>query len=88
MAPQKMTAREQLHRLVDELPNGELRAAQRYLVYLRNMGTHPLLRTLMEAPLDDEPETDEERAAVAEAREAVARGELMSHEEVRRELAL
>lgn len=28
---------------------------------------HPALRALRAAPLDDEPETDEERAAVAEA---------------------
>jgi hypothetical protein len=82
------TAKERLHRLVDELPDSELHAAARYLEYLRSMGGDPLLRTLMEAPLDDEPETDEERAAVAEAREALARGEVVSDEELKRELGL
>ena len=47
-----------------------------------------MLRTLLEAPLDDEPETEEERQAVHEAREEVARGEVQTLEEVRRELGL
>ena len=48
----------------------------------------PLLRSLREAPMDDEPETPEEAAAVAEAREAIKRGEVISHEELRRRLGL
>jgi hypothetical protein len=43
---------------------------------------------LLEAPLDDEPETDEERHTVQEAREELARGEVRPLEEVRRELGL
>jgi hypothetical protein len=46
----------------------------------------PVLRAFMEAPEDDEPVTPEEEAAIAEAREAVARGEVTSHEELAREL--
>jgi len=82
-----MTTKEELHRLVEELPKNELPAARRYLEYLRNMGD-PLLRALMEAPLDDELETDAERAAVQEAWEAVTRGEVVSDEELRIELGL
>jgi hypothetical protein len=53
--------------------------------YLRAT-TDPVLRALLEAPLDDEPETEEERQAVHEAREELARGEVRTLEEVRREL--
>ena len=41
-----------------------------------------------DAPLDDEPETPEEAAAVAEARAQIARGELLTSEEVKRNLGL
>ena len=56
-----MTIKEDLHRLVDELPKKELPVAKRYLEYLRNMGD-PVLRSFMEAPEDDEEETEEETA--------------------------
>lgn len=82
-----MVTKEELHRLVEELPQGEMGAARRYLEYLRNMGD-PFLRALMEAPLDDELETEDERAAVAEARAELAAGLLVSHDEVRREFSL
>lgn len=48
----------------------------------------PVRRALDNAPLDDEPETPEEAAAVAEARAELARGEVISDEELRRELDL
>lgn len=81
------TLKQALHRLVDELPDVELHTAKRYLEYLRNMGSDPFLRALMEAPLDDEPESPEEAAAVREAREQYARGEARPWEDVREELA-
>ena len=49
---------------------------------------HPVLAALRKAPLDDEPESEEERAAVEEAREAERRGEVISDEELRRRLGL
>ncbi|WP_089721233.1 hypothetical protein [Candidatus Entotheonella palauensis] len=64
-----------LHRLVEALPAHELQAAQRFLAYLYEQGSDPVLRTLLEAPVDDEPETPEEQAAVQEAREQLARSE-------------
>ena len=39
-----MTIKEDLHRLVDELPKKELPVAKHYLEYLRNMGD-PVLRS-------------------------------------------
>lgn len=75
--------RARLHELVDELPESELHAAKRFLEYLRNMGD-PLLRALAEAPLDDEPLTPEDEAAIEEARAEYAAGKVLSHEEARR----
>jgi len=82
----KADIKEQLHRFVNELPDSELRAAERFLEYLRNVGSDPLFRKLMTAPLDDEPETPEEAEAVQEAREALARGEVLTDEQLRRGL--
>jgi hypothetical protein len=80
-----MPTRDTLYRLIDELPESELATAERFLNYLRATAD-PVLRALLEAPPDDEPETHEERQAVQEAREELARGEVRTLEEVRREL--
>jgi hypothetical protein len=80
-----MIARESVHQLLDELPDDFLPEVARYLAALRK---DPLARVLLTAPIDDELETEEERAAVQEAREAAARGEIYSLEEVKRELGL
>jgi CO dehydrogenase/acetyl-CoA synthase beta subunit len=81
-----MTIKEDLHRLVDELPKKELPVAKRYLEYLRNMGD-PVLRAFMEAPEDGEEETEEERALIQEARQEYLRGQARPWEDVREELA-
>jgi hypothetical protein len=62
-----MSTRDSLHRLIDELPESELEAAARFLQDL-HATTDPVLRALPDAPLDDEPETAEERWLVQEAR--------------------
>ena len=79
--------RDELHRLIDQLHDRDLYAAKRFLAYLRNTGD-PLMQKLVEAPYDDEPLTEEDEAALAEAWEAVARGDVYSDEEVRRQLGL
>ena len=80
-------AKKDLYDLVDALPNSEVPAAKRYLEYLRDLGD-PVLSSLHSAPIDDEPEMPKEKAAVAAARRAVKRGDVMSHEQLRRELGL
>lgn len=82
-----MNTKEHLHKLVDELPQGGIEAARRYLEYLRDAGD-PLIRMLRQAPLDDETEDDEERAAVAEGRADIAAGRVVSHEEIGQEFGL
>ena len=62
-----------LHRLVDALPECAYAEAERYLKGLAT--DDPVLRAFLLAPPDDEPETEEERLAVEEARAELARGE-------------
>ena len=81
-----MTTKEALHRLVEELPDDELGAAERALAALRDRTADPVRRNVLAAPDDDEDETPEERVAVDEARGQAARGEVVSNEELRREI--
>ena len=81
-----LNTREKLHKLIDELPESELTMTECLLKDLVNGTRDPLLWKLMSAPWDDEPETEEERAAVQEAREQIAAGQVLSHEEVCRRL--
>jgi hypothetical protein len=76
-----MIVKEELHRLVDALPEREVAAARRYLEYLRDVGSDPVLRAFMAAPEDDEPLTEEDEAAIREAEEEVARGEVIPWKE-------
>jgi hypothetical protein len=80
------TTKESLHALVDGLPEDMWGEAERYLTGLTT--DDPLLRKFLLAPLDDEPETEEERLAVEEARAEIARGETFSLEEVKARLSL
>jgi hypothetical protein len=82
-----VSLKDRVHHLVDELPEPELQTAERFLQYLRATAD-PVQRALMEAPWDDEPETEDERQAVQEARDELARGEVHTLEDVRRELGL
>jgi hypothetical protein len=82
-----MAPRDNLHRLVDSLPESELVRAERVLEALRQVAEPPY-RPLEEAPVDDEAETPEERAAVEEARSDVAGGRVISHGEAKRRWGL
>jgi hypothetical protein len=75
--------KEALHELIDALPDALLPEAARRLAELRD---DPVLLALLMAPEDDEPETDEERAAVEEAREARAQGRVVADADLDREL--
>lgn len=79
-----VTTREALYRLVDSIPMDQLDDARQRLEPLAD----PVLAALANAPYDDEPETDEERAAVAEARADLNAGNFVTMEELRRELRL
>jgi len=74
-----MTARERLHQIVEELPEPD---AEQILRAVEQWRDDPVSRALAAAPFDDEPETDEERAAVEAARDAMRRGDVVSAAEV------
>jgi len=72
-----MTTRETLRKMVDLLPESEWEAARRVLE--ERLAKHdPVLRAFLNAPEDDEPETEEERAAVEEAYEELKSGRVVS----------
>ena len=84
-----ITTREQLHRLVDELPEETLNEAARALQGVRIPKRRPSVDEIFaNAPVDDESLTEAEHAAIAEGRDDVAAGRLVSDEEIRREFGL
>jgi hypothetical protein len=61
-----ISEKQHAHQLIDRLPEAEISTAVRFLEF---MLLDPAARTLANAPVDDEPITEEEEGAVAEARE-------------------
>jgi hypothetical protein len=83
------TTRDDLHRLIDELaaslPPDLL---ERVLTALRDRRrVEPIDLVLLQAPVDDEPLTGEDRAAIAEAEADESEGRVLSHAEVWKRLA-
>ena len=76
------TIRRELHELLDHIPEDKVTTARRLLCTL----VDPVALSLLSAPFDDEPETDEERATVEAARREPGPG--TPHEEVLREFGL
>jgi hypothetical protein len=74
--------RADLHRLVDELPDGSLDAAALRLERVRD----PMVVRLETAPPDDEPFTEEERREVYAALLRLDQGEAVPLEELMAEL--
>lgn len=81
-----MTAKEQLRQTVEDLSEAEAQDALGFIV--RRRGQHDALGELLDrAPIDDEPTTPEEDEGVREARVEIERGDVLSADEIRRELA-
>jgi len=76
--------RERLRRLVDDMHEGELEAVETFAEFVHERGD-PILRKLMKAPIDDEPVTPEEAAAIREGLDALESGDVYTFEEVKRE---
>jgi hypothetical protein len=62
-----MSPRESLYRLVDQLPDDDVPVAIRVLAALQATGD-PVLRSLLTAPIDDEPDYDDLDGGLSEAR--------------------
>ena len=75
----------QLHHLVDNLRPEQVPAALQYLNYL---SADPMLLSLLNAPRDDEPYTEEQRQKDAEAEASISRGEGIAHDEIMREFGV
>jgi hypothetical protein len=73
--------RAELHRLVDELPDESVDAAG----VLPTRTQDPLVAALEAAPLDDEPYTEDDRAASVAGWAAYQRGEAIKEGELRAE---
>ena len=71
--------KERIHQIIDDLPRSELPVAERFLEFLRDAGSDPVLRALAAAPDDDEAFTGDDAAAVRRARRDIARGDVVPH---------
>ncbi len=71
--------------MIDHIPASDVPATRKFL---RAMIEDPLELSMLTAPLDDEPLTAEDVAALAEARASLDRGEGIPHEEILREFGL
>ena len=78
--------REQLHRLLDALPNHLLDVAGRVLVGLSGSLADPVTSTLAKAPMDDEPVTPADVEAIKEGERDIEEGRVVSAAEFRRRL--
>jgi hypothetical protein len=82
-----IATREHLRDLVERLPERQIPEAVRRIEELA-AEEDPVLRAFLEAPEDDEPLTEEEREAIAEADRDFAEGRTLSAAEVWRTLGL
>jgi hypothetical protein len=80
-------ARTKLHDLIESLPSDDVPTALRVLEAL-NSSSDSIPLAFRDIPFDDEPETEEERAAVAEARREIEEGKGIPHDEAMRRLGL
>lgn len=81
-----MTQREQLHALVEAIPETEIPPAVRFLEFLKAQGEDPFTRAHFNAPIDDEPATDDDLLALDEGLEDLAEGRTVSHQEVGKQM--
>jgi len=71
--------RQELHRLLEHIPDSEVSAGRKFL----RSFVDPVTFSLLTAPFDEEPVTEEERAAVEAARREPGSG--TPHEQVVKE---
>jgi hypothetical protein len=84
MARTATNPKQQAHELIDRLSVGQVSA----VVNLLEAMLDPVSVALASAPMDDEPVSEEEARDVADARRAIERGNIVSHDEVLGEFGL
>ena len=84
-----MTTKEQIHQLVEDLPDSDLETVKRVLEGLSALSSANLVKAALEhAPIDDEPVTDEEAQAIDEGERDAEAGRVVAGEEVQIRLGL
>jgi hypothetical protein len=81
-----MTAKEKLRHVVEELSEADAQDALGFIAQRRS-GRDALSELLDSAPVDDEPTPPDEDDGAREAREELARDEVFSAEDIKREIA-
>ena len=76
--------RQHVHELVDRLPESRLEALREHI----QAQLDPISRNLSHAPFDDEPETEEERKSVEDAKEWLRHNPGIPMEEILAEFGL
>jgi predicted transcriptional regulator len=84
MDPNATQEREQAHALLDMLPDEKLTAVRSLLAVM----VEPLSRSLASAPVEEEEVTAQTASAIDRGRASLARGEVIPHEDIRREFGL
>lgn len=84
MATAATNPKQEAHELIERLSTGQVIAA----VGLFKAMLDPVSVALANAPIDDEPVSEEEARDIAAARASLARGEGIPHDEVLREFGL
>lgn len=87
MTTARKITREEVKDLIDCVPTDELLVVKRYIQYIIDM-QDPLLKTLADAPVDDEPLDNSDLVALKEAWEDVAAGNLISNETLKKRLGI
>ena len=78
------TKRQELHQLVDTLPENEIEAAKRFLEFLATYD--PVIYRLQTAPYDNEPTSEEENLEAKNAWEDYFNGKSIPSREAEKEL--
>ena len=79
-----MTTKEQIHQLVDDLPESELETVKRVLKGLSALsGSNAAEAALVSAPVDDEPVTAGEAIAIEQGERDVEAGRVVTADQVR-----
>jgi hypothetical protein len=84
MATAANNPKQHAYELIERLSTGQVSA----VVGLLEAMLDPVSTALANAPIDDEPVSEQEARDIAEARTAYARGEVVSNEEVLAEFGL
>lgn len=84
MASTATNPKQQAHELIDRLSAGQVSA----VVNLLEAMLDPVSVALASAPIDDQPLSEEEARHISESRAAIARGSVVSNDEVLAEFGL